>query len=93
MLTKEKVKEIAEKYIKEKNISYQTLTEDPERIGFRNNKEMLHGRNTGKYIDVFFYSFTQLWGLEKRGFVMYIEAEKGEIQYIMTPHGYMDIEE
>lgn len=52
----------------------------------------MSGNKKDKVLTVYIYHFAQLWGLEERGFVLYIEAETGEPLYIMTPHGYIDIE-
>ena len=90
MITKEEALKRGKEYLDTKGIQYSSIY---PRIGFHEKDENLHGKRIGELLDVYSFHFAQLWGLEERGFVLYIDAETGEPLYIMTPHGYMDIED
>ena len=90
MILEEKAKEVGKNYLDTKGIQYSSIY---PRIGFHEKDEILHGKRIGEMLDVYSFHFAQLWGLQERGLVLYIDAETGEPLYIMTPHGYMDIEE
>lgn len=77
--------------LKNSDIEYETLY-DVDRISFFNKKEILSGKEKGSYRDVYIYPFTQIWGIEEKGLVLYIDDHLGEPLYIITPHGYIDIE-
>nr|WP_321248142.1 hypothetical protein [uncultured Psychroserpens sp.] len=91
MKSKDEIKKIAEEYISNNNIEYSSLTEDIEEIKLIEKKEIRHGKKEGEILDVYIYNYAQLWGIEERGFGLYIDAASGEPLYIITPHGYLDI--
>jgi len=92
MITKEKVKEIVEKYIKEKNISHTKLLDDVNKITFYKNKKIAYGEREGEIADIYTYGFLAMWTQEEKNMGVYIDAKTGELLYIMTPHWYIDIE-
>jgi len=92
MITKEKAKEIGDKYLKESNFEYESIY-PVDKIGYIEKDEIPFGKRKGERADVYHYHFTQLWGLDERGFSLSIDAQTGEPLYIITPHGYLDVEE
>ena len=92
MITKEKVKEIVEKYIKEKNISHTKLINDVEKITLWKNDKIQHGKREGEITDVYVYRYLDMWVQEEKGMNVFVDAHTGELLYIMTPHWYIDIE-
>lgn len=88
MITEEQAKIIGDKYLKDNNIEYSSIY---PKIGFHKEDEILYGKKEGEILDVYSYHFAQLWGIEERGFVLFIEAKTGNPLYVMTPHGYWDI--
>lgn len=91
MITKEEAKKIGDDLLRNSDIEYETLY-DVDKISFFNEKEILSGKEKGSHKDVYMYSFTQIWGIEEKGLGLYIDAHSGEPLYIITPHGYIDIE-
>jgi hypothetical protein len=94
MITKEEAYNKMKDYL-DKNIEYSSI-DAIDKISF-NNKEsewtILYGKYKGKKIDFYGVSFGQIWGIEERSLGILIHAETGELLYIITPHGYWDIEE
>ncbi|NHN25541.1 hypothetical protein FIA58_007615 [Flavobacterium jejuense] len=103
MITKEKVKEIVEKFIKQKNISYTKLIDEIDFIGLEKNdvnkiklwknKEILHGKRKGETTDIYTYIYSMMGVQEEEGCVVSIDAHSGEILYIQAHHWYLDIED
>ncbi len=90
MITKEKVVEIAEKFIKEKKLDYVRLNHFP--VSFYKNNEVLDGKRHGEFLDVYVYHYTMPGVMEETGNLMYIDAETGEILCVQTHHSYLDID-
>ena len=90
MIKKEDIKEIAIKILEANNVKYNT---EEERIFYRSESEISYGKYEGKIRSIYVYSFGQMWGTTERSMFLYLDAETGEPLYIMTPHGYMDIED
>jgi len=91
MKTKEEIKKIAEEYIINNKIEYSSLTENIDEMRLIEKKEIRFGKREGQVLDVYIYCYAQLWGIEERGFGLYIDAISGEPLYIIAPHGYLDI--
>ncbi len=92
MITKEKVKQIVEKYIKDKNIPHTKLLKEANEVRFKKDKEIAHGEKEGEIKDVYLYRYLAMWTQEEKGMTVYVDAHTGELLYIMTPHWYIDIE-
>jgi len=92
MITKEEVQEIGKNYLRDKKIEYESLY-PIDKIGYIAKKRIPFGKKKDEQVDIYHFHFTQLWGLEERGLSLYIDAHSGEPLYIMTPHGYLDVEE
>lgn len=90
MITKEKAKEIAENFIRDKKLEYVRLNHAP--VHFRENKEILDGNRKGEFLDVFIYHYTMPGVMEETGNLLYIDAKTGEVLYILGHHGLLDIE-
>lgn len=90
MITKEKAVEIAEKFIRDKNLEYVRLNHFPTH--FKKNDEVLDGKSYGEFLDVYVYHYTMPGVMEETGNLMYIDAETGEVLCIQTHHSYLDIE-
>ncbi|MEL7677443.1 hypothetical protein [Elizabethkingia meningoseptica] len=45
-----------------------------------------------KRINYYAISYGEIWGIEERSMGILIHAETGVLLYIITPHGYLDIE-
>lgn len=93
MITKSEAKKIAKDCLIKNKIEYSSLTEDENKIGLIKNKKILHGEKKDEILDVYIYDFAQIWGIEERGFGLYIDANTGKPLYIIAPHGYLDVEE
>lgn len=89
MITKEKAKEIAEKFIVDKKLKYVRLNHSPVR--FRENKEILGGNREGEFLDVYIYHYTMPGVMEETGNLIYLDAKTGEVLYILGHHGPLDI--
>ncbi len=89
MITKEEVRKIAEQYLKERKRKYTTL-DSIEKIGFYENDKNLYGKKKGEKSDVFVIGYGQIWGIEERGMILFIDAETGEVLYTMSPHGWVE---
>ena len=92
MITKEKVKEIVENYINEKNISHTKLLDDVEKIALWKSDKIAYGKREGEITDVYIYRYLAMWTQEEKGMNVSVDAKTGELLYIMTPHWYIDIE-
>ena len=90
MITKEKSKEIAESFIKNRKLEYVRLNHAP--VSFYENDEILHGKRKGEILDVYVYHYTMPGVLEETGNLIYLDAKTGEILCIQTHHWYLDIE-
>jgi len=93
MITKEKVKQIVEKYIKDKNIPYTKLLDNIDKITLYKNKEIAYGKREGEITDIYTYGYMAMWTQEEKYMGVYVDANSGELLYIMTPHWYIDIED
>jgi len=93
MITKEKVKEIVEKYIEDKNIPHTQLIDDIEKITFHKSKKIAYGIREDDILDVYIYRYLAMWTQEEKGMNVFVDANSGELLYIMTPHWYIDIED
>ena len=92
MITKEKAKEIVEEYIKSKNISYTKLSDDVNKITLYKNKKIAFGGREGEITDLYAYGYLAMWTQEEKYFGVYVDANTGELLYIITPHWYIEIE-
>lgn len=92
MITKEQVKTIAEDYLNRSSLEYNSLCELDE-IKLLENHEIPFGKNTGQIQNVYFFHFTQIWGIEERALGLYIDANGGELLYVITPQNYIKIED
>ena len=90
MITKEKAKDIAEKFIRDNKLEYVTLNEFP--VQFYENKKILDGNREGEFLDVYIYHYTMPGVMEETGNLMYIDAKTGQVLYILGHHGPLDIE-
>lgn len=93
MIAKEKIKEKVEKYLKEKNIQYTKLATDVNKITLWKNDEILWGKRKGEIIDIYTYPYLAMWTQEEKYMGVHVDAKTGELLYIMTPHGCIDIED
>ncbi len=91
MITKEEVYKKAKEYLDKSKTQYTTI--DVDSIKFEENETVSYGKYEGNKLNIYSVCFGQLWGMEERSIFVDIDAETGEILYIMTPHGYMDVEE
>lgn len=95
MITKEEAYNKIKSYL-DRNIKYSSIDSINE-IAFTSKEEMnypiSHGKYEGKKIDYYAISYGEIWGIEERSMGILIHAETGELLYIITPHGYLDIEE
>lgn len=89
MITKEKAREIAENYLREKEREYIQLAK-VEEIGVRENYEILYGEREGEKADQYFIEYTVLWGAEEKGMLIYIDAEIGEVLYSISPTSWIE---
>lgn len=98
MITKEEALKKAKSYLDKAKIEYSSINENSENIGFVSADDerylpQSYGKYKGKRINFYSVGFSQIWGIEERGLGLYINADTGELLYIITPHGYWDIEE
>jgi hypothetical protein len=93
MITKSEAKKIAKECLIKNKIEYSSLTEDENKIRLIKDKEIAWGSKQNEILDVYIYDFAQIWGIEERGFGLYIDANTGKPLYIIAPHGYLDVEE
>ncbi|MBL1221445.1 hypothetical protein JET18_11375 [Chryseobacterium sp. L7] len=91
MITKEEAYKKAKEYLDKSNTQYITI--DSDSIKLEENEVVSYGKNEGNKLNIFSVCFGQLWGMEERSMFVDINADTGEILYIMTPHGYIDIKE
>ncbi|CDN74805.1 hypothetical protein [Elizabethkingia anophelis] len=94
MITKEDAYNKIKNYL-DKSIKYSSI-DNIDKIAFTSKDEMIypisHGKYKGKKIDYYAISYGEMWGIEERSMGILIHAETGELLYIITPHGYLDIE-
>lgn len=95
MITKEEAYNKIKSYL-DRNIKYSSIDTINE-IAFTSKEEMnypiSHGKYEGQKIDYYAISYGEIWGIEERSMAVLIHAETGELLYIITPHGYLDIKE
>lgn len=84
MIKKEDVKDIAIKFLDSNNIKYENIS---EKIFFEINEIIVYGKVKGEKRDIFLLSFGQLWGMQERSMFLCIDAETGEVLYVLGPHG------
>ena len=84
MIKNEDVKSIAIKFLDANNIKYST---EGERIFNREKADIDYGKHEGTIKSIYVYSFGQLWGTVERSMFLYIDAENGDVLYILGPHG------
>ncbi|SRR5690554_1097441 len=98
MITKEEALKSGKEYLDKKNIKYSSICQKSEDVGFVSidddrYRPQNYGKYKGKRINFYSIGFGQIWGMEERSLFVHINADTGELLYILTPHGYMDIEE
>ncbi|UMY66467.1 MULTISPECIES: hypothetical protein [unclassified Flavobacterium] len=93
MLKKERIKKLVEKYLTDKRVSHTKLLDDFNKITLWKNKEILHGKRKGQIADIYTYRYLDTWVQEEKGMIVSVDAHSAELLYIMTPHGYIDIED
>lgn len=95
MITKEEAYSKIKNYL-DKNIKYSSI-DDIDKIALTSKEDMtypiFHGKYKGEKIDYYAISYGEIWGTEERSMGVLIHAQTGELLYIITPHGYLDIEE
>ncbi len=91
MITKEKLKAIAEDYLNLSNLEYSSLCEIDD-IELVENHEIPFGKNESQVLDVYFFHFTQIWGIDERSLSLCLDAGNGELLYVITPQNYLEIE-
>ncbi|WP_343686303.1 hypothetical protein [Chryseobacterium gleum] len=95
MITKEEAYNKIKSYL-DKNINYSSI-DGIDKIALTSKEEMTYPISYGKYkgekIDHYAISYGEIWGIEERSMGILIHAKTGELLYIITPHGYLDIEE
>lgn len=87
--TKEEIRELAQQYLIEKGRKYSSI-ESTEKIGYRVNDKILHGKREGEYTDVFIIGYDYTVVNEERGAIIYIDAETGEVLYSINSHGWIE---
>ncbi|KIX20558.1 hypothetical protein SY27_11640 [Flavobacterium sp. 316] len=96
MITKDDVLKIAIQVLKNSDIDY-TSIDNVDKIRFISKDDMVYPFPYGKYKgikkDHFSISYGEIWGIEEKSMFIDIDAENGEPLYIITPHGYLDIED
>lgn len=96
MITKENVLKIAIDLLKNSDIDYSSI-DKVEEIKFTSKNQMEYPLPYGKYkgtkIDFYSITYGEIWGIEEKSMGIIIKADTGEPLYIITPHGYIDIEE
>lgn len=95
MITKEEAYHKIKSYL-DKNINYSSI-DGVDKIALTLRDEMAYpiayGKYKGQKIDYYAISYGEIWGMEERSMGILIHAKTGEILYIITPHGYLDIDE
>ncbi len=89
MITKEKAREIAEKYLILKEREYSNLCLS-EQVAYWPKKEILFGKYEGSRLDVFSVNYGTIWGNEERSEFIVINAETGDVLYSMDAHGWVE---
>ncbi|AQX04022.1 hypothetical protein ATB99_12800 [Elizabethkingia meningoseptica] len=94
MITKEEAYNKIKNYL-DKNIKYSSI-DNINNIKFTSKDEMIYpisyGKYKGKRINYYAISYGEIWRIEERSMGILIHAETGVLLYIITPHGYLDIE-
>lgn len=98
MITKEEALRKAKEYLDKSKIEYSSISNNANGIGFVSKDDERYfqesyGKYEGKRINWYSVGFGQIWGIEERSLFVHINADTGELMYILTPHGYIDIEE
>lgn len=91
MITKEEAYKKAKEYLDNSKTQYTSI--DSKNIRHEKEEVVSYGEHEGEKLNLYSICFGQLWGLEERSMFVDIDADTGKLLYIMTPHGYLDIEE
>ena len=89
MITKEQARARAEKYLSDKEITYVSI-DKADQINFMRGREIVYGPKKGIIADLYIVGFEQKWGLETRLLGIYLDANSGEILFLITPHSFID---
>jgi hypothetical protein len=96
MITKGEILKIAIQLLKNSDIDFSSI-DTVDKIKFIPKEEMVypfpHGKYKGLKKDHYSMSYGEIWGVEERSMFIDFIAENGEPLYIITPHGYIDIED
>lgn len=91
MKTKEEIIGIVKQYLKERRREYSKLDED--KIFFNENKKIVHGKYYEQYKNIYTISYEKEGYINPKVYFIVIEAEKGEVLYTMSEHGYVEDKE
>lgn len=88
MITKEKVIEIAIKYLKERSRNYMIL--DTQNIFFNEKDTIEYGKYEDKKRDTYTISYDVEGYQQPITHFIRVDAETGEVLFTASPHGYVE---
>lgn len=89
MIEKNKIREIAINYLRERKREYLEV-DNEESINYYENKELLYGKYEGEQKSVYTIEYSVQWGIEEKGMLIYIDAETGEVLYSISPTSWIE---
>ncbi|AXT52651.1 hypothetical protein D1818_18090 [Aquimarina sp. BL5] len=95
MISKKEALDIALKILEEKSVEYSSIDKEDD-VRFKSKADLSSpipfGKYKGQKINIYMVTYGEIWGLEERTMGIDINAETGEPLYIITPHGFEELE-
>jgi hypothetical protein len=89
MITKEQALEIVKKYINQRKRQFISISSS-DKIIKKDQIKIPYGKYEGKIKDVYVVNYDIEGYTEPTPYFVYLECEKGEVLFTITPHGYAE---
>jgi hypothetical protein len=86
MIDQKKAKDIAQQYLKSKKRRYTEI----DRVSFKEDQLMTFGKYTGQNRPVFLVGYLTGSTAYDPAYVIYVDAENGDVHFTLGPHGALE---